>query len=271
MRLSPAIRVSSLPKLLALFLISGPLAFGQPKAEVRPPQTLNPREGEALARSLVNEMLMQRPAENSTNTGVLKIRDSSGEERQVPVRFEIFSTPTDCVSVYQAGPGGGHQERVQLKVIHSGTAPNRYLLDTSGATNAASAQQKELAPAETMTPFAGSDFWLADLGLEFLHWPQQRVLTKEMRRSQFCMRLESINPQPGASGYVKVVSWIDHDPPHGIVHADAYDKDNQLLKAFDPTEIKKVHGEYQLAEMEITNRKTHSRTRIDFDLDKSKR
>jgi hypothetical protein len=270
MSLSLAIS-SQISRAVVLLLVSGPVCFAQPKAEVRPPQTLNPREGETLARSLVNEMLTQQPAQNSTNTGILKIRDSNGEERKVPVRFELLSTPTDWVSIYQAGPGGGQQDRVELRVVRSGTGPNRYMFGSSSASNGKSVALKELTPAEAMIPFAGSDFWLADLGLEFLHWSKQCVLKKEMRRGQFCMQLESINPHPGASGYVKVVSWIDHDPPHGIVHADAYDKNDQLLKVFAPTEIKKVHGEYQLAEMEINNRKSHSRTWIDFDLEQSKR
>ena len=37
-----------------------------------------------------------------------------------------------------------------------------------------------------MTPFAGSDFWVADLGLEFFHWPEQKVLpnTTNLKRSR---------------------------------------------------------------------------------------
>ncbi len=188
----------------------------------------------------------------------------------MPVRFELFSTPTNWVSIYEAGPDGARRDRTQLRVIHSGTVPNQYLLGVASGTNAPCAALKELRPSEAMIPFAGSDFWVADLGLEFLHWPQQRVLKKEMRRSQFCAKLESVNPSPAPGGYVRVVAWIENEPPHGIVHADAYDQDKQLLKVFEPTGIKKVHGEYQLEEMEINNRKTHSRTRIDFDLDDTK-
>jgi len=118
---------------------------------------------------------------------------------------------------------------------------------------------------ETMVSFAGSDFLAADLGLEFLHWPKQRVLKKEMRRSQFCNVLESLNPTPSPKGYKRVLSWID--PENGaIVHAEAYDERNDVLKKFDPTELKKVNGQYQLEEMEIRNLKTDSRTVVKFNL-----
>jgi len=43
------------------------------------------------------------------------------------------------------------------------------------------------------------------------------------------------------------------------------------VKRFDPTEVEKVHGEYQLQEMEIRNRKTGSRTWIAFNLGEEKR
>ena len=117
-----------------------------------------------------------------------------------------------------------------------------------------------------MIPFAGSDFWVADLGLDFLHWPEQRLLKKEMRHSKSCEVLESTDPHPAPGGYARVVSWVTIETPHGIVHADAYDAQNELIKSFDPTNLEKINGNYQLAEMEMRNRKTGSQTWIKFDL-----
>src|SRR5262249_45666734 len=113
--------------------------------------------------------------------------------------------------------------------------------------------------------FAGSDFLVTDLGLEFFHWPEQRLIKREMRRSRSCKVLESVNPHPEPGAYLRVVSWIDNESS-GIVHAEAYDLKNKLLKEFDPKEFTKVEGQYQLQEMEIINRQTGSRTSIEFDL-----
>ena len=121
-------------------------------------------------------------------------------------------------------------------------------------------------PEQTMVPFAGSDFWVADLGLEFLHWAQQRVLRHEMRHSKACKVLESVNSKPAPGGYARVVSWVITDSPHGIVHADAYDARGERIKYWDPKNLEKVEGEYQLEEMEMRNRQTGSRTVIKFDL-----
>jgi hypothetical protein len=112
---------------------------------------------------------------------------------------------------------------------------------------------------------------VADLGLEFLHWPQQKLSRKEMRRSRFCDVLESVNPQPAAHSYSRVVSWIEQEPPHGIVHAEAFDAIGERIKQFDPKEFEKVQGQYQLQEMEIRSRKGGSRTSIEFDLGSASR
>ena len=118
-----------------------------------------------------------------------------------------------------------------------------------------------------MTPFAGSDFWMADLGLEFFHWPEQKILKHEMRRGRACKVLESTNPSSTTNGYSRVVSWIDNESG-GIVQAEAYDFKNKLLKEFAPKSFKKVNGHWELQEMEIRNVQTGSRTRLEVDLEK---
>ena len=249
---------------LAFLLNSGLITFAQRQPDQRPPP-LNPVQAESEARALVADMLSQKPAQ--TNTGLLKIRDANGVQRELPMRFEIWSTASTSTSVYEANDLNTHRQ-VKLTIVHSDGQPNQYLLYNSGATGSATAGPKKLAGDELMAPFAGSDFWVADLGLEFLHWPQQRLSKKEMRRSRFCDVLESVNPKAAPAGYSRVKSWIELEAPHGIVHAEAYDAHGDLLKHFDPTEFEKVRGEYQLQEMEIRNRKTGSRTRIEFDLQK---
>ena len=116
-----------------------------------------------------------------------------------------------------------------------------------------------------MIPFAGSDFWICDLGLEFFHWPGQKILKKEFRRNCSCMVLESTNPDPTPSGYSRVVCWID-EQSDGIVQAEAYDAQGKLLKEFYPKDIKKVKGQWQVQSLEIDNVQTGSRTRLEFDL-----
>ena len=237
--------------------------WAQPKSDLAPAPPLDPAEGERQGRALVDHLLEQRPEQAATNTAVLKIRDSEGKQHEVSARFEVVPGPDAWLNIYEAAIAQG-QPPITLTIVHRATQPNEYLLSDGNHQSGS----KKLAPGELMAPFAGSDFWVADLGLEFLHWPQQRVLRKQMRKGLFCDVLQSVNPQPARGGYSRVVSWVAANRPEDIVivHAEAFDFNDKLLKEFDPKKVEKVNGLWQLEEMEIRNRQTGSRTRIDFNL-----
>jgi len=245
-----------------LIVIRGLFSMGTPETvwaqKTEPAPALDPVQAQQEARALVAGMLSQRPA--GTNTGWLKIRKANSEQRQIPMRFEIWSTANGSTSVYEVKDPSLPGRETRLVVMRTDGQPTKYLLSQNNQP------AQTLMGNETMVPFAGSDFYIADLGLEFLQWPQQRLIKKEMRKSRFCEVLESTNPHPATEGYSRVICWVEQEAPHGIVHADAYDAKGKLFKRFDPTEFEKVQGQYQLQEMEIRNLKVDSKTRIEFDL-----
>jgi hypothetical protein len=249
---------------IVVLLMAGALSFGQPRNPAPPPPALERVEGERQARALVANLLSQKPTQNSTNTAAVTIRDSDGKRREVQARFEIVCTPTNYLNVYEAAASGNAANGMRLTIIHSDNGPNQYLL--SEWPGASASEPKKLTGEQLMMPFAGSDFWVADLGLEFLHWPQQRVVRKEMRKGQACDVLESSNPHPVPGGYARVLSWIGTSHPDDtvLVHADAFDDHGKRLKQFDPKKLEKVNGAYQLESMEMFNAKTGSRTLIEF-------
>jgi hypothetical protein len=248
---------------LIFWCFSSLLATAQRNLERPPP--LDPVLAEREARELVADMLVQKPGPGPTN-GLLKIRDSDGRQREVPVRFATSLTPTNWVHIYETLPSSEQPAGVKLTIIHTDGAPNQYFLsESSGHTGTVSA--KPLAEEEIMAPFAGSDFWIADLGFEFLHWPKQRLLKKEMKNSRSCDVLESINPKPSPRGYSRVVSWITIESPHEPVQASAYDAHGEVLKQFEPKALERVQGHYQIESVEMRNRKTHSRTVMEFALE----
>lgn len=244
-----------------LFFLNASLAL----AAVEPPSqptTLPPEQAAKEGKALANEILGQKPAQNTTNTGVMTMVNQDGERTRVPVHFEVFNTPTGYVTIYSAGSTRGNSGSV--KIVHQPGKPNEYFSNI----NNASENPKPLTPSELNSPFApNSDFWAIDLGLEFFHWPEQRLIKKEMKRSRACNVLESVNPHPAKNGYSRVVSWIDNESD-GIVMANAYDSQGKLLKDFIPKKVKKVEGQWQLEEMEIDNDQTGSSTRVNFDLPK---
>lgn len=206
-----------------------------------------------LGRELATQLRSARPDANFTNTGKLFIRASRKQKWTVNYTCRVTVTATNWTSYYAATrdtnalPG--------FSVEHRDGQPNVYRDDAG----------KTLSSSQLDVSFGSSDFWISDLGLEFFHWPEQRVLKWEMKRSFGCKVLESKNPNPTATNYSRVLSWI-HDDTGALIQAEAYDSRGKLLKEFRPTETEKVNGRHELKEMEIENVQTGSSTRLEFDL-----
>ena len=230
------------------------------------PIVLSPEQAAKEGRALVDEMLSMKPEESAT-TGILSIRAKKGY-RQISIRFQTVITPTNWASVYQATQSNKSEN---ITVVHNSGQPNIYYSGSNQFISARTPQKSSLpAPLSdgaVLAPFAGSDFSIADLGLDFLHWPDQRLLQKDMKRSRSCQVLESVNPHPVAGGYSRVKSWVDVES-HGILYAEAYDANGKELKEFYPKDFDKVDGQWQLHEMQISNVQTKSATTVKFDLER---
>lgn len=237
--------------LRVLLLIATFPAFAQQSAPLPTAPILNPeKEGAELAARLRDSM----PAESAEFTGTLSIITRDDHVSSVPISSRVrVGNPGFTVS-YTAAISNGPPE--SLLITH-----------TPGASNVYALNRTPIGHPSLTRPFAGSDFWLCDLGLEFFHWPQQRLLRNEMRRSRSCWVLESATPAPAPGGYARVVSWIDVEHS-GILRAEACGVDGKLLKEFLLGSMRKVEGRWQLESMKMRNVRTGSETELKFDLGK---
>lgn len=206
-----------------------------------------------LGQELVTQISAMAPEASFTNTGTLYIKAKRQPLVKVAYTCRVEVTPTHWTSYYSAVRGTNALPG--FSVEHRAGKPNIYRDDAG----------KVLSGNQLDVSFAGSGFWLSDLGLELFNWPEQRVPKWEVKRTVGCKVLESRNPNPEPGAYSRVVSWI-HDESLGIVQAEAYDANGKLLKEFRPTELQKVKGRRELKEMEIENVQTGSTTRLEFDL-----
>jgi hypothetical protein len=220
-------------------------------------------DAEIQGRALAQKILSQRPKENYTNTGVLQIRNARGERLEVPVEVRIELTDAGWVNSYMTISTNVGLPDDWVKITHI-KGKNLYWSGYLDSTNVEFNKGRIPDPTE---PFATSDYWLCDLGLEFFHWPGQKVLKKEFHRQCPCTVLESTNPNPAPNAYSRVVCWIDNDSL-GIVEAYAYDARGRKLKNFYPKNLEKVNGQYQVESMVMENLQTGSRSVLEFDLNK---
>lgn len=247
----------SLAVALALALLDGKLCCAAPA----PPPELDRSAREAAA--LVADLLSEKPSDDASMEGSFKLRDSKDRRSTIPVRYTIKRGPNGWQGIYEAGPTNGPHER--LAVVHQFPMPNEYLYWQGLGHGHLQGEPMRPAGEQAAIPFAGTDFWIADLGLEFLHWPQQRLVKHRitMRSGRPCKVLESINPTPSATNYARVLSWIDTE--YGaVIYAEGYDSGGKLLKNFHVKAFRK-----EFAEMWILNEKKNTRTGLQFQWDET--
>lgn len=222
-----------------------------------------PATAEADGQALAAELRMQPPPFNTG--GWLRRREPDGKWLPaLPVRLDVYEAAPGWRAVYQVfDPTGAVTQTLVVQYApDGGTRYEWTVLEPGGGR----VEVRQLSGEEAVRPFAGSDFWLADLGLEFLRWPRQRVLRSEMRKGRPCRVLESRPARTRPDNYARVLSWVDREY-RGLLRAEAYGPDGRLWKEFSIGSFKKVRGNWLLKQMEMRDARTDSRTRIEFDLE----
>jgi hypothetical protein len=232
---------------LGALLLAFVAALGLRAANI--PQLNDAKAGEELAAKL----RAMAPSENAEFRGMFELERPNSDDRFVPLFSMVILTNGGWRQIYIADTPSG---RETLTVLHRAQKPSVYTheLPKKGAVS--------LVGDRATNSFAGSDFALLDLGLEFFHWPRQVLLTREMKKGRGCNVLES---RPATVGiYSRVITWIDQES-NGVLMAEAYDATGKLLKEFEIRKFDRSAG--QVREMEIRNRQTKGSTRLRFETD----
>ena len=214
------------------------------------------------AAALLKDIVGRAPQEFSETLGSLNIRDGEGKLRKVPIKWNVRPGTNEWTDTYQTAISGKVPPEV-LVVTHREGQPNKYEFSRGEIPKLA-------VTTNIYVPFATSDFWLADFGLEFFRWPNPKHIKTEMRKSRACYVVQSLNPIPDNGPYGSVLSWIDTEKG-GLIRAEAYDAKGKLLKEFSIKDFTKVNGRWQLKGFEIRNEQTDSKTSLEFNLEVSDR
>ena len=246
--------MNAIPGLLAAVLLAAhPLHASQASEEEN-----------AAGQALASELRSGMPATDSEIHGTLIIV-SGDKTTEVPVSCQVKRLEDGTwETLYRTKPQGVMAAE-ELVVIHSTNGPNRYLYTRAASATASLPQAKPLPEEQLSGLLAGSDFSFGELGMEFLHWPQQLRLKGQMRLGQPCYVLESRNPRPGPIARIR--SYIDEESG-GLLLAEAYDAEGRIVKTFSlhGSSFKKVNGQWRLEKMEMRDKNRHSRTTLKFDI-----
>lgn len=221
------------------------------------------REGLSLAARLRE----QRPLPEAS--GSLTTRRADGSLVVHDVRLKVVEHGSNRWStVYETNPRGtaGQGTSERLEVIRESGQAIRYRLAAAPGGEGKPGPVAEVSGAQAAVAFARTDFWLSDLGLEFLAWPEQRVLRSEMRKSRSCKVLESLNPGRQGEDYARVISWVDIETGN-LLRAEAYDAAGKRRKEFSVSKVGKAQGRWQVREIRIYDHRADSTTTLEFELD----
>lgn len=222
-----------------------------------------PDDPDKAGRELVAHLLSIRPGAPGdcvTNNALLAVRRKGGSF-EVPLQIETRVTETNWTATYRT-QGTNKEHAASFSLTCAANRPNEYRVWKFSRPPGDTNEFEVISGPEAFIPFAGSDFWLAEFGMEYLRWPTQRLVKKEVCRSQACDKLESIAPASWTGAYVRVVSWFDIDTG-GPVLVEAYDAKG-MVKEFKPNKFSKVDGQWKVDELEMNSWRKGSRSTLRF-------
>jgi Outer membrane lipoprotein-sorting protein len=230
-----------------------------------PDTRITPADPAAAGRELVTRLLSQRPSESLTNQGLLCVHRTKRDGFQVPLRITVQAGESSWSITYSTR-GTNQDHAAAFTVQHTVKGPDEYRVMLFSRSPGVTNEFEMLSGLHAYLPFADSDFGLADLGMEFLHWPTQRLLKKGISHSRSCNQLESVAPPGQTKTYARVLSWFDIETG-GLLAAKAYDASGKVVKEFSPTALKKLGDRYEVQEVEMRNLRTGSRSVLSFQVD----
>ncbi len=219
------------------------------------PLTLEP--GQQLARDMRHTKLLHYEQIN----GTLQTKNRRGRRTSQHLHLHVRTEGDQQQSTFTA-TNQNSGNTTQLTILRSPKKAPRYLLAPQAGQPPA-----PLPPKDAMKPFAQSNFWPADLGLEFFYWPKQNLLTNiriKMRKGISCFVLESRKTTDHTFGYNRVRSWISREHL-GLIYAEAYNARGQRIKTFEVADVEKINGEWKIRELRIRDEIAKSTTKLIFD------
>jgi hypothetical protein len=219
---------------------------------------------DAEADALITEMHSRVPERATAVYGTMRIREGR-RVTEVPLKYTVVPDAAGWRGIYQTQPAGDRIAE-ELTIVYRPGEPNTYIHQRHAPLASGQPEPRTLTGEEAFVPFASSDYWLADLGMEFFHWPMQRLVRDAritMRKGRACKVIESTNPNPAGTGYSRVVSWVDAEYLVPI-YAEAFDQAGKRFKLFSLKGFKRVNGSWEPKELELANERNDTRTRLEF-------
>jgi hypothetical protein len=108
---------------------------------------------------------------------------------------------------------------------------------------------ESLSPDELSRPVRGTPLTYEDISLQFLYWPHAEIVDKERIMNFMAYKMWVAAPAD-QSNYGGVFLWVPTAGP-GLLRAEMYDRQHNLIKRFTVREAQKIDGQWTLKNMRI--------------------
>jgi hypothetical protein len=224
------------------------------------------RGSQETGQDLALRLRTVMPQAPSTNHAMLKIRGTHGRT-QVPVVVIARPGSVGWSVEYRVGRAGSEPGLQVWTIHHRLDGAPRYerqqpapsaTKTTATTTTATTATVTEAQGLETL---GDGDFALRELGMEFLHWPDQRLRGRELSNGRWCQVLESRSGRPDGPAVVR--SWIDENLGV-LLSAEVYDGRQRRLKQFSITQFRE-QGDRWSCSVSMVDDRRGTKTELSFD------
>jgi len=203
------------------------------------------------------------------STGTLLI-DSPNGRREIPVVCQVKVREQTWETIYQAA-ATSQSGAERLIITHATLGPNQYLYARAATPTAPLPEAGPVLPPALSGPFAGSDFSLGDLGLEFFALAGTKPVEgpDAPGPAVLCPGKRQLPANFPADAVARVKSYIDKESGSLLI-AEACDAKGGLIKKFSlhGSSFKKSQRPLAAGKDGNSNEKTGSHTVLKFDMPK---
>lgn len=260
--MKPLVRFRSACCILALLCAAGP---GSLMARAAGRET-SPVEGDPEARAFVRNVLAAQPERLSIVSGELTAIDPDARRTRLNIKYTVVPEEDGWRGIYETEPTPARGAE-RLEIIRRAGTNSTFIHFPAGEPGGMPGAPVELSWTQAARPFAGSEYWLSDLALGFLEWPEQRFVRDtriRMLHGQPCKIIESISPDPALTGYARVVSWLDAETGAPLKAEGYLPGQRRPFKVFSAQGLTRASGRWQVKELRMDNQQTDAKAVLEF-------
>jgi outer membrane lipoprotein-sorting protein len=211
----------------------------------------------ADARQIVEEAQKRSDAKSQRYEGLLQVFDAKGKVSDKRWTFERLGSHGQSRAVLRFTAPAEVKGVALLVVNHPDRASDQWMWTP------AIERDRRIALQDRSTRFFGTDFSFEDLEERDVDQFDYTLGADDTIDGAACWRIQSTPRQAKSSQYTRSIVWIRKDN-YAFARIENYLKD-QVVRRLDYSDIRNVQGIWTARQMEMTDLKRGSRTRLSLE------